>query len=55
VVETVDGTWNIDIAQVAAEADKAMPQYGADDWAIVMRRTCRSRACRCWRRPPRVP
>jgi hypothetical protein len=35
VVETIDAKWTIDIAQVAAEADKLTPQHGADDWAIV--------------------
>ena len=35
VVETIDAKWTIDIAQVAAEADRLTPQHGADDWAIV--------------------
>ena len=35
VLETVDAKWTINIAEIAREADKLGPSFGADAWDIV--------------------
>jgi hypothetical protein len=35
VVESFDARWTIDIADIAASADRLGPEHGADDWEVV--------------------
>ena len=34
VVESLDAQWTIDIADIAANADRLGPEHGADDWEV---------------------